>query len=118
MTKDSVGVNVQLPKPIHERAKAKAKAADLSMKDYFIKLIESDGEHSEASAQTDLVTLLSRPRFNERFGDETILEEILRRVVSMHLLTADSLSQEKGVEAAKQSLKRIDEMTEEITNQR
>ena len=118
MTKDSVGVNVQLPRPTHERAKAKAKAADLSMKDYIIKLIESDGEPSEASAQTDLITLLSRPRFNERFGDETILEEILRRVVSMHLMSADRLSRDKGVEAAKQSLKRIDEVTEEITSQR
>lgn len=118
MSKETVSVNVPLPKPVHEKAKAASKAAGLSMKDYLIKLIEGNADPFKNDGENDLISLLSQPRSTQRFGDETIIEEMHRRIVSMHLITAERLAEEKGEDAANQSLARIHDLTVEIINQR
>ncbi len=110
MSKDTVALNMQIPRPVHEKAKADAKASGVNLKEHIIGLIEG----SEPTDQTDLITLLSQSRRSQRFGDETILEQILRRTVSMHLMCAERLAEDKGQEAADQSIARIEELTKAI----
>ncbi len=118
MSKETVALNMPIPKPVHDKAKADAKAAGVSLKEHIIALIEGGDVAGETAAKSDLIAHLLRPRSNAAFGDETIPEEMYRRIVSMHLMSADRLSQDKGVEAAKQSLARIDELTKDIISQR
>ncbi len=118
MSKDSVGLNIQIPKSVHEKAKTDAKAAGANLKDHIIALIEGGGVAGDTPPQSDLIKLLSAQRTTENYGEETILQEILRRVVSMQLMAAERLAEDKGVNAARLATERLDGVTKGIIGQR
>ncbi len=118
MSKDSVGLNIQIPRSVHQKAKTDAKVAGVNLKDHIIELIEGGRAKDDTPPQSDLIKLLSAPRTTQKFGEETILQEILRRTISIQLMAAERLAEDKGVDAARHAIERLDGITKTIIGQR
>ncbi len=118
MSDDLARLNIRIPKPLHEKAKSDAKSVGQNLQDYVCSLIEG-GQSGEAQTGNEgPLALLTNLRSSDRFGDETILQEILRRVVSIQLLDSDRLADDYGPEAASETLLRLDDVAEKIIDQR
>ncbi len=118
MSKDTVALNMPIPKAVHEKAKADAKAAGVNLKSHVIALIEGGEAEGDTPLQSDLIKILSAPRTTDQFGEETILQEILRRTISIQLMAAERLTEDKGVDAARRATERLDGITKAIIGQR
>jgi len=118
MSKETVALNMQIPKLVHMKAKADAKAAGLLLKDHIIALIEGGGAEADTAPQHELIKLLSAPRSSPQFGDETILQEVLRRTISIQLMAAARMVKEKGADAAQRATEDLDGIAKTIIEQR
>lgn len=118
MSDGDTTLNTRVPRATHKKAKDDAKAAGLTLKDYMIQLIDVGLDGDRRSDGDELSALLTKRRESDQFGDETILQEIHRRVVSIHLMSADHLSARLGEDAAMEALSEMDELTENIVSQR
>lgn len=118
MSEELIGLNMQIPKAVHKKAKDDAKRAGISLKVHIIGLIETGIVDVADSSANEVLSLLPQPRTSQRFGDETILQEILRRLIVVQLLTTEELVENKGKDATRQLMDRIDGITEKIADQR
>ncbi len=118
MSRDTVALNMPIPKAVHEKAKADAKAAGVNLKSHIVALIEGGGAEVDASSQGDLIKLLSAPRTTQKFGEETNLQEVPRRTISIQLMAAERLTEGKGVDAARRATERLDGINKAIIGQR
>ncbi len=116
MSDDNVGLNMKIPKSVHEKAKKDAKRNGRNLKDHIVALIEGENTGAESRLPTEVIELLSHPRDSKRFGSETILEEILRRIVSIQIQAVDGLHGRLGKDETKAKIDRYDSMTEQVVN--
>ena len=116
MSEKTVGLNIQIPKSIHEMAKEDARQNGRHLKDHIIALIQNGSSTAKNDRAEELIDLLLTTRDSKRFGPETILEEILRRIVSMQLQSVDRLRVEVGKDKIQDKIDRYDSMTEQVVN--
>ncbi len=116
MSDDVVGLGIKIPRSVHEKATRDAKARGVSLKEHIIALVEDDKPVTENGLPREVIELLSRTRDSKRFGPETILEEILRRIISMQIQSVDGLRVEVGKEEIQDKIDHYDSMTEQVVN--
>ena len=116
MSEKTVGLNIQIPKSIHEKAKEDARQNGQHLKDHIIALIQNGSSTAENDRAEELIELLLRRRDSKRFGPETILEEILRRIISIQIQNVDGLRVEVGKDEIQDKIDRYDSMTEQVVN--
>ncbi len=118
MSEKIVTLGTRIPKSLHDKVKADAKAAGLSLQDYIVDLIETRPEDVKSGGENELVELLTKPRTSDRFGDETIIEEILRRMISVQLVVTHNMVQAIGLEATKKVMDGLDAQADTVVQQR
>ena len=118
MSEEGTSLTIRMPAALHEKAKTDAKSIGLTLKDYVISKIEEGPSGVVPQKENVLITLLSQARTTERFGDETVLEEMMRRMVSMHLLMTAQFKERVGAEKASEVIAELDDLTEAIVKER
>lgn len=118
MSDETVGMNMRVPKSVREKANADAENRGQKLKDYIIDLIENGPGDARPNGESDLVKLLTKPRTSDRFGDETIIEEILRRMISVQLIASHNMVQAIGLEGTKKVMDGLDAQADTVVQQR
>ena len=118
MSEKGTSLTIRMPAALHEKAKTDAKSIGLTLKDYVISKIEEGPSEGVSQREHDLITLLSQARTTERFGDETVLEELMRRMASMQLLITAQFKERVGAEKAAEVMSELDDLTETTVKQR
>lgn len=118
MSDEFVKMSTRLPKELHAKLKSQADAEGTSLTDVVIARLQAavDGDVSEASAE--YLAVLNDTRTSPLFGEETILQEMLRRLVSIQMMSVKGLIDRMSTEDAKALLKGLDEQARMVLEQR
>lgn len=118
MTEAYSTLSIRIPKALHDQLKQEAKSVGLNLTQVVTPLLEARHDRRADRPNSDLVALLTAERTTARFGDETILEEILRRLISMQLISVHQLTSKMSTEEARSYIAKVDEKVLGVVSQR
>lgn len=91
MSEDVIKMSTRLPKPLHARLKKEADDTGVYLNDVVIAHLNKAVDGVDAGANADYLAFLNARRDSPIFGEETILQELLRRVISIQMLSVGDL---------------------------
>lgn len=108
MNEELSKLNIRIPKVLHDKLRVQAKVTGKSIQDVVTDRLESDPFGVEGSVGADVLSALMQTRSSNLYGDETVFNEILRRVVAIQLIAANNLAERVGIETAQERLGVLD----------
>ncbi len=118
MSDEHSTLSIRIPKAMHDQLKEEAKSNGINLTQLVTPILEARNDQPTGGADNDLLSLLSSSRSSARFGDENILQEILRRVVSMQLISVHDLSSKMPAEDAQDFFLEVDDKVRDIVAER
>lgn len=109
MSDDFVKVNTRVPREIHGKLKAQADAEGVYLNEVIIAHLRAAANDTADRANSDSLAVLTQTRTSPLFGEETILQEMLRRIVSMQMLAVKIQIDGTSKEQAQELLDGIDD---------
>lgn len=109
MSEEFSKLNVRIPKALHEELKKEADDAGVNLVDIVTPLLVNRHANAVDAPLTKVVEILTAERESTRFGVETLLEEILRRVLSTQLLAVHQMSKTIPANEAEAYVQSLDE---------
>ncbi len=103
---------------MHEELKAEADAQGSNITKIVLPLIENRSRIDTGPSNARLFEGLSEIRVSDRFGEETLLQEMLRRIVSIQLMEVHNLSKEVSSDEMAKFIEEADDRVREIVSQR
>ncbi len=111
-------LNVRIPRTLHEELKSEASDAGVNLVDIVTPLLANRHDSPVDEPLTKIIEILTTERESSRFGVETLLEEILRRVLSTQLLAFHEMSKTMPPSDAEAYVQSMDETVRDLMSER
>lgn len=118
MSEEFSTLSIRIPRSMHDELKAEAKSAGSNLTKLVTPLLEARHKQSSNLPKGDLIGLLTPVRSSARFGDETILEEIRRRIISMQLISVHGLTSNMAANEAHDFMAELDDKVRDLISSR